>query len=145
DHPVFHVGYNQDMIEVSPTTSLISTMINWTPYIRDAIKATMNLRKIEEVIRGHVHGNDIGAGFEKGWVEMLELNPAIAPEGGSELVKKAIEDMKNGRIHVFRGDYLGLNPADPSDSWDLNTEYYENSERSAPSFRYILQDVIIVE
>ena len=145
DHPVFHVGYNQDMIDVAPTTSLIGTRINWTPYIRDAIKATMNNRKIEEVIRGHVHGNDIGAGFEKGWVEMLELNPAIAPEGGAELVNRSIEDFKNGRIHVFRGDYIGLNPTDPSDSWDLNTEYPENSDSSAPKFRYILKDVIVVE
>ncbi len=145
DHPVFHVGYNQDMIDVAPTTSLIGTRINWTPYIRDAIKATMNNRKIEEVIRGHVHGNDIGAGFEKGWVEMLELNPAIAPEGGAELVNRSIEDFKNGRIHVFRGDYIGLNPTDPSDSWDLNTEYPENSDSSAPTFRYILKDVIVVE
>ena len=145
DHPVFHVGYNQDMIDVAPTTSLIGTRINWTPYIRDAIKATMNNRKIEEVIRGHVHGNDIGAGFEKGWVEMLELNPAIAPEGGEELVNRSIEDFKNGRIHVFRGDYIGLNPTDPSDSWDLNTEYPENSDSSAPTFRYILKDVIVVE
>lgn len=145
DHPVFHVGYNQDMIDVAPTTSLIGTRINWTPYIRDAIKATMNNRKIEEVIRGHVHGNDIGAGFEKGWVEMLELNPAIAPEGGAELVNRSIEDFKNGRIHVFRGDYIGLNPTDPSDSWDLNTEYLENNDSSAPTFRYILKDVIVVE
>lgn len=145
DHPVFHVGYNQDMIDVAPTTSLIGTRINWTPYIRDAIKATMNNRKIEEVIRGHVHGNDIGAGFEKGWVEMLELNPAIAPEGGAELVNRSIEDFKNGRIHVFRGDYTGLNPTDPSDSWDLNTEYLENNDSSAPTFRYILKDVIVVE
>ena len=145
DHPVFHVGYNQDMIDVAPTTSLIGTRINWTPYIRDAIKATMNNRKIEEVIRGHVHGNDIGAGFEKGWVEMLELNPAIAPEGGAELVNRSIEDFKNGRIHVFLGDYIGLNPTDPSDSWDLNTEYLENSDSSAPTFRYILKDVIVVE
>lgn len=145
DHPVFHVGYNQDMIDVAPTTSLIGTRINWTPYIRDSIKATMNNRKIEEVIRGHVHGNDIGAGFEKGWVEMLELNPAIAPEGGAELVNRSIEDFKNGRIHVFRGDYIGLNPTDPSDSWDLNTEYPENSDSSAPTFRYVLKDVIVVE
>ena len=145
DHPVFHVGYNQDMIDVAPTTSLISTRINWTPYIRDAIRATMNDRKIEEVIRGHVHGNDIGAGFEKGWVEMLELNPAIAPRGGAELINSAVDDLKNGRIHVFRGDYTGFNPADPSDTWDLNTEYHENSGCSAPSFHYVLQDVIIIE
>ena len=76
---------------------------------------------------------------------MLELNPAIAPEGGAELVNKTIDDFKNGRVHVFRGDYTGLNPADPSDSWDLNLEFVENSERSAPSFRYVLKDVIIVE
>ena len=29
---VFHVGYNQTMTDVAPTTSLVSTRINWTPY-----------------------------------------------------------------------------------------------------------------
>ncbi len=145
DHPVFHVGYNQDMIDVAPTTSLIGTRINWTPYIRDAVKAVMSDRKIEEVVKGHINGNDIGAGFERGWVEMLELNPAIAPEGGQELIDRTINEFVLGNVHVFSGEYYGFDPENPSDSINLSMEYIENRDASAPSFHYILRDIVIID
>ncbi|MCR5739532.1 MAG: BMP family ABC transporter substrate-binding protein [Lachnospiraceae bacterium] len=145
DHPVFHVGYNQDMIDVAPTTSLIGTRINWTPYIVQAVKAVMNDQKIENVVMGNVHVMDVGAGFDRGWVEMLELNPAIAPNGAQEVIDRTIEDMTRGNCHVFHGNYIGVNPDDPSDTWNLNVEYIENSSSSAPTFYYILQDVITIE
>ena len=145
NHPVFHVGYNQDMIDVAPTTSLIGTRINWTPYIVQAVKAVMNDQKIENVVQGNVHGMDIGAGFEKGWVEMLELNSAIAPNGSREIIDNTIASMAIGNCHVFSGNYIGVDPSDPSDTWNLNIEFIENSDSSAPTFHYILQDVITVE
>ena len=145
DHPVFHVGYNQDMIDVAPTTSLVGTRINWTPYISDAVRAVMNDRKIEEVVKGHVHGNDVGAGFERGWVEMLELNPAIAPAGGQELIDQTLESFIAGRVHVFSGEYYGYDPDNPSDTISLRIEYIENRDSSAPAFHYILRNIIIIE
>ena len=145
DHPVFHVGYNLDMIDVAPTTSLIGTRINWTPYIHDAVAAVMSDRRIEDVVKGHVHGNDVGAGFERGWVEMLELNPAIAPEGGQELIDRTIDDFMMGRVHVFSGEYYGYDPENKSDTINLRIEYPENRDASAPAFHYILRDIIIVE
>ena len=144
-HPVYHVGYNQDMIDVAPTTSLIGTRINWTPYISDAVRAVMNDRKIEEVVKGHVHGNDVGAGFERGWVEMLELNHAIAPDGGQELIDSKIEGFINGRIHVYSGEYYGYDPENAADTISLRVEYIENKDASAPSFHYILRDIVIIE
>ncbi len=145
DHPVFHVGYNLDMIDVAPTTSLIGTRINWTPYIRDAVRAVMSDRKIEEVVKGHINGNDVGAGFERGWVEMLELNPAIAPEGGQELIDRTIDEFELGRVHVYSGNYYGVDPETPTDTINLRMEYIENRYASAPSFHYILRDIVIVE
>ena len=144
-HPVYHVGYNQDMIDVAPTTSLIGSRIDWSPYICGAVGAVLNERPIESVISGNVHGNDIGAGFREGWVKMLQLNPAIAPAGSEELIRRTIEEIEAGRCHVFQGDYLGVNPDDPADTWDLHEEYRENADASAPSFHYVLQDVIVLE
>ena len=43
---------------------------------------------------------------------------------------------------VFKGDYVGVNPDDPSDTYDLREGYVENATTSYPTFRYILQDVI---
>ena len=142
---VFHVGYNQSMIGVAPTTSLVSCRINWNPYIVGAVGAVMNGENIEEAVKGHVHGNDIGAGFESDWVQLLEVNDAIT---GSEVSNKAddlIKQFKTGGIDVFKGNYLGVDPDDPSDTIDLTNGYMENAATSAPQFHYVLKDVIQIE
>lgn len=144
-HPVFHVGYNQDMIDIAPTTALIGTRIDWAPYICGAVGAVLDTKRIENAVAGNVHGNDIGAGFSEGWVKMLELNPAIAPGGSEALIRETIAKITEGNCHVFKGDYFGIDPYDPNDTWDLNKEFPENKKASAPSFHYILQDVIVVE
>ena len=144
-HPVYHVGYNQNMIDVAPTTSLTSTCINWTPYIVGAVGAVLDGKKIEETVPGKVHGNDMSAGFDLGWVEMLELNTQIAANDTQKKMNRAIEELKKGRIQVFKGDYTGVNPLDESDTIDLKQGYVENRDDSCPSFHYILNDVITVE
>jgi basic membrane protein A len=144
-HPVYHVGYNQDMIDVAPTTSLIGTRIDWSLYITAAVGAVLENEKIEDYVSARIYGNDCGAGFDKGWVKMLELNTAVAPAGAQELINETIEQIIDGKIEVFKGDYLGIDADDPNDTWDLNNEYPENKKSSAPSFHYILKDVITVE
>ncbi len=145
-YPVIHVSYNLDMISVAPTTSLTGCRINWSPYICSAVDAVFRDIPIEENVKAHIHGRDAGAGFSGGWVEMLELNRVIAPQGGEQLIRDTIEAFEKGNVHVFRGPYTGKDPADPLDTIDLRTEYKENSEGSAPAFHYVLDDVIeIVE
>ena len=61
------------------------------------------------------------------------------------MIDRTIDDMALGNCHVFHGKYIGVNPDDPSDTWNLNVEYIENSSSSAPTFYYILQDVITIE
>ena len=141
---VYHVGYNQSMIDVAPTSSLISSRINWEPYIVAACEAVLNDKKIEDYVKGHVHGNDIGAGFDHGWLEMLMLNELIAAEGSQELIDSLIEEFKNGKNDVFKGDYIGVDPDDPSKTVDLSGGYIENERSSAPRFKYVLKDVITV-
>ncbi|MCR5282265.1 MAG: BMP family ABC transporter substrate-binding protein [Lachnospiraceae bacterium] len=142
---VFHVGYNQSMIDVAPTTSLISTRINWTPYIEGAIKAVIAGKQIEDQVKGHVHGNDIGAGFEKDWVQMMELNEHIAAPGTQNQIDKLTRQFATTGKTVFQGPYTGTNPYDPSDTINLEDGFEENKEASAPSFGYVLDDVITVE
>ncbi len=141
--PVYHVGYSQSMLDVAPATSLISTRINWTPYVVQAVGAVLDGKRIEERVDGDVHGRDVCAGFEKDWVEMLDLNQLIAAEGTQEKMDKAIEQFKKGRLEVFRGDYLGVNPDDEGDTYDLNQGYAENKDFSLPGFHYVLKDVIL--
>ena len=142
---VYHVGYPQSMLDVAPSSSLVSIRTNWSPYIIQAVGAILDGQTIEKGVDAHAHGNDLSAGFESGWVEMLELNSFVAAEGTEGKMQKAIESLKKGRISVFSGNYTGVNPLNPADTIDLNRGYTENEHSSNPSFGYILKDYIVVE
>lgn len=142
---VFHIGYNSSAVSMAPMTSLISTRVNWTPYIIGAVKAVIGKKSIEKTVKGDVHGNDISAGFDLDWVQMLELNTIIAAPGTQKKINDEIQRFKHGKSTVFSGDYIGVNPYDESDTIDLNRGFKENSSSSYPSFGYILKDVITVE
>lgn len=142
---VFHVGYNQSMIDVAPSSSLISCRVNWAPYVLGAVKAMLEQTPIEKTVEGIDRGNDIRAGFDLGWVEMLELNRQIAAYGTQERMDKAIDALEKGTLEVFKGDYTGVNPDDPADTIDLRQGYRENEKSSWPTFGYVLNDVVTVE
>ena len=143
---VYFVGYNQSMSEVAPGTSLVTSRIDWEPYIVTAVDAVMMEKDIESVITGKIHGHDISAGFERGWVDMDDLNLQVAAPGTEEAMNAAIEQFKKGSADfVFKGDYIGVDPEDPSDTIDLKNGYIENENTSYPLFHYILRDVIIIE
>ena len=141
---VYNVGYNQSTIDIAPTTSLISSRINWAPYMLGAVEAVLANKKIESCIEGPVHGNDIGAGLEENWVEILELNSHIAAPGSREKIEELIEDFKKGRIDVYKGSYIGVNPENENDTIDLRQGYEENADCSAPTFSYVLKGVITI-
>ncbi len=144
-HTVFHVGYHQSMMDVAPSCALVSIRTNWAPYILEAARAVMEGKIIEETVQGHAHGRDMSAGFENGWVEMLELNRFIAADGTAEKMERAIDGLKRGRIRVFSGNYTGVNPRNPGDVIDLNAGYTEYQNSSNPSFCYLLQGYIETE
>lgn len=145
DIPVYLVGYNQSMSELAPTTYLTGAKINWAPYMQQAVQAVLDQKRIEDVVVGNVNGQDIGAGFDENWVQMLELNEVVAAEGTKEKIAATIDQLKNGQIEVFQGAYIGVNPQDESDTYDLKKGYPENAKSSAPTFYYILQDVIDIK
>ncbi len=145
EKPLIHVGYNQTMTDVAPSTSLTSTRINWAPYVIGAVKAVMEGREIEKCVPGNVFGNDMCAGFDRGWVEITKLNQQIVAYGTQEKLNKVIEGLKKGSIEVFKGDYTGVDPDDPGDTIDLNQGYKENEKTSWPTFHYVLNDVVTVE
>lgn len=139
---VFHIGYNQSMIDIAPRTSLVSTRINWTPYIQGAVQAMLDKKSIEKSIKGHIHGTDIGAGFDLGWVQIMELNSIIAAPGTDERIEKEVRSFQKGRKSVFQGNFTGVNPYNDDDIYDFNNEYKENADSSAPTLCYIIKDLI---
>lgn len=142
---VYYVSYNESMRDLAPTTYLTGSRINWEVYMTEAVEAVLSGKEIEKCVRGNINGNDAGAGFENGWVRMLEINEFTAAAGTQERVDELIREFKQNRIQVFQGDYTGVNPDDPSDTIDLNEGFYENEKSSAPAFYYILKDVIVIE
>ncbi len=133
------------MSEVAPGTSLVTSRICWEPYVLGAVDAVLNNKAIEENVFGKTHGTDISAGFEKGWVEMTDLNLQVAAPGTQEAMDNAISMFVRGNdSFVFRGSYTGVNPDDPSDTIDLKGGYIENENTSYPLFHYILKDVITI-
>lgn len=141
---VYHIGYNQDMMNVAPYSTLCGTRIDWAPYVVGAVRAVLDKDEIESEVDGNVNGNDISGGFKEGWVRMLGINEVATAEGTSEMVETATEDMIRGRTEVFKGEYIGVDPNDPTDTYDLSVEYPENEKSSAPTFHYVLKDVITV-
>lgn len=142
---VVTVGFIYDNDETAPHTTLAGTRINWTPYILGAVKAVMDHKPIEKTVAGTVHPNhDMSAGFKENWVEMTRLNTAVLPEGAQEQLKETIQNLRDGKVQVFRGDYTGVNPNDPKDTIDLRSGFTENKDSSVSSFHYILKDVVTV-
>ena len=143
---VYFVGYNQSMSEVAPGMSLVTARICWEPYVLSAVDAVMRNKKIESLVSGRIHGTDVSAGFEKDWVEMVDLNLQAAAPGTQEAMESAIDQFRRGNVDfVFRGDYIGVDPDDPSDTCDLRSGYIENENTSYPLFHYILTDIITIE
>ncbi len=143
--PVYFVGFNQSMSEVAPVSSLVTSRICWEPYVLDAVEAVMLNKKIESEVTGRIHGSDVSAGFEKGWVEMLDINLQVIAPGTEEAMNSAIERFKKGEVDfVFKGDYIGVNPNDPNDTCSLKDGYIENENTSYPLFNYILKDIITI-
>ena len=142
---VYYIGWGQSMSEVAPGTSLITARIDWEPYVLSAVEAVMENRPIESVVAGKIHGTDVSAGFEKGWVEMIDQNQHTLAPGSIEAMDSAIERFTRGEVDfVFKGDYTGTDPDDPSRTCDLRNGYIENENTSYPLFDYILDDVVTV-
>ena len=109
------------------------------------MEAVLSEKDIEGSLDANINGNDAGAGFDQGWVQMLEVNELIAAPGTREKVEKLIGSLKKQKINVFQGDYIGVDPDDPKDVISLKKGYQENEKSSAPTFHYVLRDVIHVE
>lgn len=142
--PVYHVGYNQSMTDIAPTSSLVSCSVDYSYYFEQSIYALLHDKKIEDCIDGKVFGQDSMAGIEKGWVRILDMNYAILPDNIGEIVENTTRKLVSGNIQVFSGPFTGVNPYDASDRIDLHTPFIENEKSSSPAFSYVLDDVITI-
>ncbi len=150
EYGVPNVAYNVNTSDMGPTTALISSKINWAPYMTYMIDC---------VVKGEEIAADWCGGFNEGAVELTELNTAVAAEGTQEAIDAAIEAFKNGELHVYdtatftvNGEVLTSYLADvqPDAAYTGDTEviidghFAESEFRSAPYFNIIIDGITAV-
>ncbi|WP_407383494.1 BMP family ABC transporter substrate-binding protein [Ruminococcus sp.] len=140
DAGVPNVSYNGSTLQSCPNTFIVSSRIDWTPYLEYAIKAAMNGEKIDA---------DWTGTLATGSVALTEVNDKAAAPGTAEKIEEVKKDLEAGKVHVFdtaaftvEGKTLTEYKADvdtdeayQGDTNVISDGYFHESEyRSAPYF-----------
>ena len=135
-----NVSYNGATVSACPTTFIVSSRINWSPYYKYAIDCVKNGQAIKA---------DWTGGFAEGSVELSAINEKAAAAGTKEKVDAVVADLKAGKIKVFSTDTFTKDGSkltsymadiDSDKAYTPDTEvikdgYFHESEfRSAPAF-----------
>lgn len=132
---VFYNGTNDNL-----ETYLIASRINWRPYFKYMINATL---------KGEEMGPDWYGTIENGAVEVLTLNETLAASGTKATLDTVINNLKTGSVNVFDTSTFTVNGSkvteyladvndDPAYTPDTqvveNGVFKESTYRSAPYF-----------
>ncbi|MBE7024344.1 MAG: BMP family ABC transporter substrate-binding protein [Ruminococcaceae bacterium] len=135
-----NVSYNGSTKSACPNTFIVSSRIDWSPYFKHIINASLNDEKI---------AFDWCEGFEAGSVALTEVNEAVAAKGTQEAMDAAKAKLIAGEIHVFDTDTFTvegkkldsyLADVDTDEAYEKDTEaisdgyFHESEYRSAPYF-----------
>ena len=134
------VSYNGSTKSVGPNTYIISSRINWVPYMEHIIKCAAAGEPIEADWTGTI---------QTGSVELTELNEDVAAEGTAEKLAEVQAEIEAGTLHVFdtaaftvNGENLDsyMADVDTDENYEKDTEviadgyFHESEYRSAPYF-----------
>ncbi len=151
DAGVPNVAYNISTISIAPTTALISSKINWQPYMELIIEKTKDGK-------GSEIPYDWCGGIAQGSVQLTELNADVATEGTQAAIDDATEAFKNGTLKVFDtskftvgGETLTEYLADVDGDFTGETNvihdgYFDESaddQRSAPYFDLVIDGITV--
>lgn len=87
-----NVAYNVDTTNLGPTTALISSKIDWTPYFKLIAEATAKKEAIPADWCGTI---------ATGSVALTALNTEVAAEGTQEAIDAAKAKLEDGTLKVF--------------------------------------------
>ena len=146
-----NVSYNGSTISVAPNTFIVSSRINWVPYMEYVINCVQRNIPIVADWTGSLH---------TGSVELTEVNEAVAAAGTAEAIAEATAAFEAGTLHVFDTSTFTVNGAeltsylaDVDDMGDFVPEtevisdgYFHESEfRSAPYFDIDIDGIVNVD
>ena len=127
-----NVSYNTSLIRECPKTHIISSRINWAPYIEYICTQTM---------KGEPIATDWTGTVETGSVEITALNEGAAAAGTQEIINEYKAKLASGEVKVFdtskftvNGEVLTSYMVE-DDTEVVSDGYFHESEfRSAPYF-----------
>ncbi|MBQ8697312.1 MAG: BMP family ABC transporter substrate-binding protein [Clostridia bacterium] len=146
-----NVAYNISTKSIAPTTALISSKINWQPYMELIIEKTKDGKGSEVPY-------DWCGGIAEGSVQLTELNTDVAAEGTQAAIDDAIAEFKAGTLKVFdtskftvNGETLTEYLADVDGDFTGETNvihdgYFDESaddQRSAPYFDIVIDGITV--
>ena len=146
-----NVAYNGSTVAACPKTALISSRINWQPYMEYMIKQAQAGEEIKD---------DFVGTLADGSVALTELNTAAAAEGTQKAIDDAKAKLIAGELHVFNTDTFTVKGAklttyladvNTDENWTGDTEvikdgYFHESEfRSAPYFDLDIDGITTIQ
>ncbi len=135
-----NVSYNGSTIEHCPDTFIVSSRIDWAPYIEYICNQS---------IAGKTIDTDWCGTIATGSVVLTDVNDKAAAAGTTDAIKTAMEELKAGTRHVFDtknftvgGETLTsyMADVDTDEAYAKDTEviengvFFESKHRSAPYF-----------
>ncbi len=136
-----NVSYNGSTVAAGPNTFIISSAINWAPYMEFIITSVKNGTEIPA---------DWCKGLDAGSVVLSDINEKVAAAGTKEAIETAKTALINGTLHVFDINTFTVNGAkltdahladvDTDDAYTPDTKvvydgyFHESEKRSAPYF-----------
>lgn len=92
DAGIPNVSYNGSTKSACPNTFIVSSRIDWTPYMK---------YMIEQVQKGEAIDTDWTGTLSTGSVVLTEINETAAADGTKEAIEAAEKALKEGTLHVF--------------------------------------------
>ena len=150
DAGVPDVSYNGSTVAACPNTFIVSSRINWVPYMEYMINCVAN---------GEAIAADWTGTIETGSVELSEINEAAAAPGTAEKIEEVKAALLDGSVKVFdtatftvNGETLTSYLADVDDMGDYQPEtevisdgaFLESQYRSAPYFDIDIDGIILL-
>ena len=146
-----NVSYNGSTVDACPNTFIVSSRINWEPYMEYMINCVINGEEIAADWTGTI---------STGSVELSEINEAAAAEGTAAKLEEVKAALLDGSVKVYdtatftvKGEPLTTYQADVDDMGDFVGEtevvidgYFHESEfRSAPYFDIDIDGIVNVD
>lgn len=135
-----NVSYNGSTEDACPNTFIVSSRIDWTPYMKYMIQCVKNGTAIDD---------DWCEGLDEGSVVLTDVNDKVAAEGTVEAIEKAEAELIKGTRHVFDTDNFTVDgkkltsylaDVDTDKDYTKDTEvikdgyFHESEYRAAPYF-----------